>query len=326
MEERKPSGRAKGGVATAKKMTAKERSERAKKGATARWGLKATHKGNFQEEFGIDVDCFVLNDDAKTAVIHQRGMGQAIGFGEGGSKFTRFVSGKKISEYIGPELRKKLEKPIVFQGLPGGPGVPPSTTHGYDVTVLIDVCKAIIQADADGKLQKNQTHVARQAHVVLGASAKSGIKGLVYALAGYRPEVEEVIQSFKAFVQEEAKKYEQEFPQELYDAWQRLYKIPMPARGKPWQFMHLTRRHIYYPLAKSQGKLLDLLRALRAKDGEQKRYLFQFLNEVGARALRIHMGRILEMAEASGDDAEAYEHKFNHRFGDQKELDFLPRS
>lgn len=321
------SGRAKGGVAAAKKMTPKERSDRGKKGAISRWGHKAIRKGNFQEEFGIDVDCYVLDDEGKTAVISQRGMGAALGLTTSGQSFVRFASGKIVSQFLGADVREKIENPLKFQWVPtGAEKQPPGELHGYDVTILIDVCKAIVAAEADGKLLHHQKGLARQAHIILNASAKAGIKGLVYALAGYRPEVEEVIQSFKAFVQEEAKKYEQEFPQELYDAWQRLYKIPMPARGKPWQFMHLTRRHIYYPLAKSQGRLLDLLRALRAKDGEQKRYLFQFLNEVGARALRIHMGRILEMAEASGDDERAYERKFNERFGDQKELDFLPRS
>lgn len=83
--------------------------------------------------------------------------------------------------------------------------------------------------------------------------------------------------------------------------------------------MHLTRKHIYYPLAQSSGKVLDLLRALRDRDPKKKK-LFQFLNEIGVRALRIHMGRILEMAESSSTAAE-YEAKFAKRFGNQQELD-----
>ena len=325
MEQRKVTGRSKGGLVVAEKLTPRERSARAKKGAAARWGHKAIKKGNFKEEFGIDVECYVLDDETKTAAISQTGMGEALGLATRGNALPRFVTGKTMSQYVGAQVLQKIENPLKFQWRSDG-AHPPVEINGYDVTLLIDICHAIIRADDDGALQKQQQHVATQARVILGASAKAGITGLVYALAGYRPEVDEVIQSFKAFVQEEAKKYEQEFPQELYDAWQRLYKIPMPTRGKPWQFMHLTRRHIYYPLAKSQGKLLELLRALRAKDGEQKRYLFQFLNDVGSRALRIHMGRVLEMAESAGDNHEIYEHKFNDRFGDQKELDFLPRS
>jgi hypothetical protein len=102
-------------------------------------------------------------------------------------------------------------------------------------------------------------------------------------------------------VQEEAKKYEPEFPNELYLQWHRLYDLAVPVRGKPWLFKSLTVRHIYYPLAQSSGKLYELLKALKAKDGDRAKKLFQFLNDIGARALRIQLGRVLEMAESSSD-------------------------
>ena len=84
--------------------------------------------------------------------------------------------------------------------------------------------------------------------------------------------------------------------------------------------MHLTVRHIYYPLAKSNGKILELVRALKSSDGDRKKKLFQFLNEVGARALRIHIGRVLEMAESSSSRLE-YDGKIVLRFGGQQELE-----
>lgn len=69
----------------------------------------------------------------------------------------------------------------------------------------------------------------------------------------------------------------------IYMQWHRLYKIPVPIRGKPWHFKHLTIRHIYFPLAKSNGKILELVRAHKATDGDRQKKLFQFLNEIGAR-------------------------------------------
>ena len=101
--------------------------------------------------------------------------------------------------------------------------------------------------------------------------------------------------------------------------WHRLYDIPIPDRGKPWHFKHLTVRHIYHPLAKSSGKILTLLRAEKATGGTRQTKLFQFLKEVGARALRMHLGRVLEMAESS-ESREEYECKIAARFGDQREL------
>jgi hypothetical protein len=123
-------------------------------------------------------------------------------------------------------------------------------------------------------------------------------------------------------VQEEARKYEPEFPNELYMQWHRLYGIAKPDRGKPRHFKYLTVNHIYYPLAESSGKLYALLKALKAKGGDQKTKLFQFLNTIGARALRIHLGRVLEMAESSSDK-DAYERRIAQRFGRQQEFQFV---
>jgi hypothetical protein len=80
--------------------------------------------------------------------------------------------------------------------------------------------------------------------------------------------------------------------------------------------------HIYHPLAESNGRLLTLLKALKAKGGDRKAKLFQFLNLIGARALRIQLGRVLEMAESS-PDSETYEAKIKERFGRQKEFEFM---
>jgi hypothetical protein len=54
----------------------------------------------------------------------------------------------------------------------------------------------------------------------------------------------------------------------------------------------------------------------------QKKKLHQFLNEVGARALGRHIGRVQEIAETSSSAAE-YEARVHARFGDQRELDFV---
>jgi hypothetical protein len=320
-------GRARGGKKRAEVLTADERKTIAAKGAEARWGKKlpvVSHTGNFKENFGIDVDCYVLDDSAKTAVISQRGMGQALGLSKRGDRLTVFAGSKTMDGYIGRELREKLANPIIFQRhTAAAENTIGGKAHGYDATILIDLSNAILAARKDGKLSGPRYNgMVAQAQVVLSASGKAGIKGLVYALAGYNPSSQDVIDAFKAYVLEEAKKYEREFPNELYVQWHRLYDIPVPERGKPWHFKNLTVKHIYYPLAKSNGKIYELLKALRAKDGDRPKKLFQFLNDIGARALRMQLGRVLEMSESS-PDRRTYEGKIVERFGGQRELDFV---
>jgi hypothetical protein len=281
--------------------------------------LKATHKGNFEKDFGLSVECYVLNDDRKTAVISQRGMAQTLGLGEGGSRLPRFMNGKTISEYVGPELREKLDKPLIFQGPTVGHSQPPQHLNGYDVTILIDICKVVVAAESDGKLLPSQANVAKQAHVILNASAKAGITGLVYALSGYDATRDEVVAAFKFFVREEAREYEKEFPDQLYSEWYRLYELPRPERNKPWKFMHLTIDHVYRPLAKSSGRVLELTQAQRAKSEERHKKLHQFLSDVGVKALRQQLGQLLGIARISRTQQE-YEDFVERLFGDQPDL------
>ena len=291
-EPAQPEGRAKGGKARAEALSDEQKREIAKKGALARWGPKATHKGNFKDHLGIDVECYVLNDEQKTAVISQRGMGEALGFSEGGSRLPRFVNGVTMAAYVGPELAEKLDKPLVFQWQPPGLNVT-QKTHGYDVTILIDICKAVLSAEADGKLSKRHKNIVRQAQVILTASAKAGIKGLVYALSGYDPSKEEVIAAFKLYVREEAREYEREFSDQLYQQWYRLYQLPVPQRNRPWKFKYLTLNHVYHPLARSSGRILALAQLQRASADERWKKLHQFLSDIGVKALPHPLGAVV---------------------------------
>lgn len=312
-----------GGIARAKALTPERKRQIAAKAAAARWGKlpRATHRGNFKEDFGFDVDCYVLDDENKTAVVSQRGMAAAIGKqGDGGSAFHRFANSKRLAPHVGTELREKLENPLVFEwGAAGSQQQPPSIIHGYDVTLLVDFCKAILAADAAGQLLPRQAPMARQARVILNASAKAGIRGLVYALAGYDATREEIITAFKLFVREEAREYEKEFPDQLYAEWYRLYDLPKMERIKPWKFKQLTVDHVYYPLANSSGKVYELTQAQRARSEQRWKKLHQFLSEIGVKGLRQHLGQLLGIARISRDKAE-YEGYFKRLFGNQPSL------
>lgn len=322
MKQDEVTGRAKGGVKRAEVLSQEERTDIAKKAAITRWGLRATHKGNFKEDFGLDVECYVLNDEKKTAVISQIGMGTALGLSPRGNAFPRFLESKGMSDSVGAQLAEKLAKPIKFQwSSPGAQGQPPVTLHGFDVTLLIDVCKTIIQAEEGGKLHPQQKHIAKQAHIIINASAKAGIQNLVYRLAGYDATRQEVVEAFKLFVREEAREYEKEFPDQLYQQWYRLYQLTALGRNKPWKFKSLTLDQVYRPLARSNGKILHLAQCQRASGKERYKKLHQFLSEIGVKALRQHLGELIGIAKLSKDQAE-YEKNVDKIFSDQTTFDF----
>lgn len=316
-----------GGQARAASLTREERRRIASEAAKARWAaqkpIHATHMGNFKADFGIDVDCYVLDDEQKTAVISKRGMGAALGLGHGGRRVLDFVQGKRMADYAGRELSEKLDNPLIFKSLVAGANGPPQGTvvHGYDAALLIDICKAIIKADGDGHLLPRQRNIVRQANVLLGAAGKAGIKNLVYALAGYDATRAEIIAAFKLYVQEEARQWEKEFPDQLYKEWYRLYQLEKPEKNRPWKFRALTINHVYKPLAKSNGKILHLTRGARIQAAAPSKKLHQFLSEIGVKALRTHLGQLLGIAQVSKDQAQ-YEHHVEKVFSAQMVFEF----
>jgi len=318
-----PKGRAKGGVARAAALSPEKRAEIAKKAAAARWGtptLKATHKGNFDVHFGIDAECYVLDDSEKTAVMTQRGIAAALGLSKpGGKDFERLVDGKAISKHLGAEALEKVRQPIEFKWVYPGAKQNALVIKGYPADLLIDVCNAILAAGTAGDLRRHQENLAKQAAIVIGASAKAGIQDLVYALAGYDRTKEEVIAAYKMYVMEEAREYEKEFSPELYEQWYRLYGLVKPVRGRPWEFKYLTIDHIYQPLAKSNGKVFSLAKSSKQANGESGDKIHQFLSEIGVKALRTQVGKIIGIASVS-DSREEYEKYILEKVYGQKSL------
>ena len=318
----KTMNRSNSGYARAHALTKAQRTEFAEKAARARWGYKAYHKGNFSEDFGIDADCYVLDDELGTAVLTQNGMGSLLGFSgdRPGRMLFRFVHRDSVWSFLGQESQEKIDKPIKFQYIDRGQSgdrKPPFSASGYDATVLIDICNSILLANrVDDGIPDS---LLASAGIVTAASAKLGIQGLVYKLAGYNSTKAQVIAAFKQYVQEEARKWAKEFPDDLYAEWQRIYNIPVPIRGRNWEHRHLTVRHIYTPLARSNGRLLTLLR--EAKGEQKSKRLHQFLTEVGVNALRSHIWQVVGIAKSSGS-IEQYEESIARAFGGQLPLHF----
>ena len=146
-------GRAKGGIATARRMSPEQLKERARKRVfIARWGVKALHRGNFEKDFHVDVDCYVLDDASRRLPLSVSvGWGRPSDWMGSGAALQRFLATKAMADAAGAEIRtKSLENPIKFQwGTGGADSPPPSVVYGFDATLLIDLCNTIIAAELD---------------------------------------------------------------------------------------------------------------------------------------------------------------------------------
>ncbi|MGJ8524286.1 hypothetical protein R84981_003011 [Carnimonas sp. R-84981] len=314
-------GKSAGGIARAKSLSPARKSEIAKKAAMARWGKlpQALKRGNFKDDFGIDVDCYVIDDENRTAVISQRGMAAALGLSVRGNAFLRFANSKMLAPFLGAEVKEKIEKPLKFQWTTTGAEALTITVNGYDVTLLIDICKSVVKAHEANALSVRQLQAATQASAIINGSAKLGIQHLVYKLTGYDATKEQTVAAFKMFVRREAREYEREFPEQLYDEWYRLYNITRPVRNRPWKFKHLTVDQVYWPLARSNGRVYQLTQAQKDRSTERNKRLHQFLSDVGVKALRQQVGQLLGIARISKNQEE-YELFFKKLFGDQPDM------
>ena len=104
----------------------------------------------------------MLDDPQKTAVISQRGMGEALALYRAGNAITRLLGTRAMAEFAGAEWRGKFENPLKFQWGTGGTEQPPSIVHGFDVTLLIDLSNAIIAAEVRRQCRTATSRIAKE--------------------------------------------------------------------------------------------------------------------------------------------------------------------
>lgn len=280
--------------------------------------LEATHRGILPIG-GLQLECYVLEDGRR--VFAKRGMARAIGLkSEGGNAFLKTLSGKKLGSEIPPELKEKLENPIVFNIVGADPG------HGYEAETLVDVCKAVVRAQDAGKLLESQKSMANQARAIVNALAKVGIAALIDEATGYQTErsPDALRLLVEAYIEKEMREWEKEFPDDFYLTLNKVYgSDPYIARSsgvlvinKPQHFANFTNKYVYGPL--ENGEILKELQRLNPKieaTGTRRQKLHQFLSKgYGLEKLREQRQEVLTMLKLS-DDIDDFKRLYEKRFG-----------
>lgn len=267
--------------------------------------LRATH-GSPDHPLRIgnlDIPCYVLEDGRR--VLVQTSMVSALGMAMGGrgthgstnDRLARFTSGKALRPYITYELREATTNPIKF--------LTPTNTvaNGYEATVLADICEAVLRARADGKLNWQQEHIAKQCEILVRGFARVGIIALVDEATGYqdyrtRQALEKVLEQF---ISQELLKWIKMFPDDFYREMFRLrgWHYSSESFKRPSLVGRLTNDLVYERLAPG---VLDELKRTTLKDekGRYKHRFHQHLTEdVGHPRLREHLSAVIALMRAS---------------------------
>lgn len=294
----------------AEKLSPAKRREIAKAAANGRWHSsmpKATHSGELVVG-DITIPCFVLDDG--TRVISQRSLQTGVGMNVSGGaqRLVKILGTFSDNSIDTKDLTLRIENPVVFRA----PGIGPNV-HGYEATVLVDLCKAIISARNSGVLRGQQQHIAERCEILLMGFATVGIVALVDEATGYQYERarEALATILETFIQDELGKWAKRFPDEYYEQLFRLKGLDWPSEKNPPQWVgHLTNNIVYKRLAPG---VLGELKTKNPKDnsGRRKNRHHQWLTEdVGHPKLQEHIAAAIVLMRVC-DNWESFESMLN---------------
>ena len=297
-----------GGKARANSLTAKQRSEIARKAAAGRWLAdlpQATHEG--EVEIGeATISCAVLESGQR--VLTQSDFMRALGRArqakgrshyDGDVNMPAFLTAKNLKPFISDDLAVTSSQ-IEFKTSRG------AKAFGYPAELLPKVCDVFLDAEEAGVLMQSQAHVAAQAKILIRGLAHVGIAALVDEATGYQ-EVRDrkALQAIlERYLTDEWAKWTKTFPDDFYKNLFRLKGVPYPPKGgrKPQYVGHWTNDVVYSRLA--PGVLSDLKKKNPRSDetGERKKKHHQFLTrDYGHPALKEHLSNVTFLMAGCSD-------------------------
>jgi P63C domain len=324
-----PTGRARGGVASAKQLSPAERKNRAAHAAAARWDVGELPQAVCSSEdkplqlAGTGLDAYVLSDG--TRVLSQSGLLQALGRNRRAAmrsvSVPPMLQGAGLAGFLTPEILE-MGRPIIFR-TPNG-----ARAYGYRAEFLPQVCEIYLKARDAHTLAPNQKQVAAQADILMRAFATVGIIALVDEATGYQDlrARDALARILEEYIATELQPWVRTFPNDFYREMFRLRDLEYPngTVKKPQYFGILTNDIVYKRLA--PGVLEELKRVTpRDEKGRTKHRYFQHLtSNLGYPKLREHLGSVVTLMKLSDDWADFQKklERIHPRIGDTMPLPF----
>ena len=228
-------------------------------------------------------------------MVSALGMSRGSSSTSGGDRLAKFVQGERVAPFLSNVLQEVTE-PVKFF-TPRG-----QLAYGYEATVLADIGEAVLKAREEGKLQKQQEHIAKQCEILVRAFARVGIIALVDEATGYQDERarDALAKILEAFVVKELQKWVKTFQADFYKELFRLKRWAFTGKTqRPAYVGQLTNDLVYSRLAPG---VLEELKKLNLPDekGRRKHKLFQHLTpDVGHPRLVEYLAIVTALMKAA---------------------------
>lgn len=285
---------------------------------------RITHEGSLDLN-GLFIPCFVLEDG--TRVLSGRGLQEALrirdkpeeGEKRGGYILPKFLASKAFKPFIDSKLEVANFEPILcYKGN--------LRYHGYEATVLADICDAVLEARKNGvKMTDRQQIVANECEVLVRALAKVGIIALVDEATGYQydRERDELQKILKAYVSPEILEWQKTFHETFYREIFRLRKwvyTPIGIRKRPGVVGTYTNQFVYDMLPPGVVQKIKQVTPKNASGNYMYKFHQSLTPDVGREHLRNQLISVTTILSISRSWQE-FKDLFARKFG-QTAIDF----
>lgn len=250
----------------------------------------------------LEIPCYVLDNGLR--VFSGRGIQKAIGYdSKSGQWMNSFCKMDGISSYLCAgenSISERLSNPIKFKR--NNAGGSQSTANGYEVTLLVDICSAIIDANRAGVFKDDV--IVKNADVIIRSVAKVGIIALVDEATGYQydREKDELQKILKAYISEELLPWQKRFPDVFYKELFRLNGWDFTVNGikkRPGIIGKWTNMFIYEELP--NGVLDELKKKTpKSESGNRTSRYHQLLTlDIGEPNLEKQINKVITLFQVS---------------------------
>lgn len=252
--------------------------------------------------------CYVLDDGRR--VISRTGATTSL-TGTRGGDLESYIRVSALQGYLPKDFADQMIEFTLE-------GVKHKTVRGITAELFLDLCTAYVRALEDGALQSNrQREIAAHAGMFLAASAKVGLIALIDEATGYQYErAEDALRvKLKIFLEDEMRKWEKTFPDQLWTEFGRLTNWKGAVHSqRPRYWGKLVMELVYDYL---DPDVAQWLRENAPAPRSGQNYHQWLSSQYGLKRLTEHLWMLIGMAAACQTMPELRQ-KMAERFGRQQ--------
>ena len=235
-----------------------------------------------------ELPVYVLEDGRR--VMSKTGATELLSGVEKGGSLISYVGAEAVRAYIPPDLNEHFVEFVI----------PGSGKNGVGMTaeMFLEICTAYVKALRAGTLKTiRQQAIAAKASMFLASCAKVGLVALIDEATGYQyVRAEDALRfKLKLFLEDEMRKWESTFPDELWREFGRLTHWQGSIAQRPKYWGRLVMELIYDYL---DPDVADWLRKNNPEPQKGRNHHQWLSNQYGLKRLMEHIWMVIGMAKA----------------------------